>query len=142
MRHIINIKMRHPEARVPTYATSCSGCFDFYSLEDAHVTSSHRFNLGVSMEVPEGHILALFSRSGHGYKNDARLANCVGIIDSDYRGEISAKIRVDGDGELHVQKGDRICQGAIIPVGWCTFIVCDELDETDRGEGGYGSTGK
>lgn len=138
----LNVKRLHQDAKLPTYATDGSGCFDMYALEDAHVSGAHTFKLGLAFEIPDDHVMLMFSRSGHGYKNDVRLSNCVGVIDSDYRGEVSAKLRADGDGELFVKKGDRICQACIVHVDRYDMVEVDELSETTRGAGGYGSTGR
>lgn len=86
--------------------------------------------------------MMVYSRSGHGFKSDTRLANCVGVIDSDYRGELMVKLTYDGNecGEL-IQPGDRIAQAMIIPVEQVQFELADELSDTERGTGGFGSTG-
>jgi len=89
--------------------------------------------------------MLIFSRSGHGFKNDARLANCVGVIDSDYRGEVAVKMTSDRQfSDAHalvVRNGDRIAQAMIIPFPKIKFEEVDELGSTERGTGGFGSTG-
>ena len=87
--------------------------------------------------------MLVYSRSGHGFKHDTRLANCVGVIDSDYRGELMVKLTYDGaeDGPF-IEPGDRIAQAMIVPVSQVSFDVVDELSDTVRGSGGFGSTGK
>ena len=84
----------------------------------------------------------VYSRSGHGFKYDTRLSNCVGVIDSDYRGEVRIRLAADGrhDG-LGVTHGDRIAQAMLVPVSQWQLVEVDELSTTVRGEGGYGSTG-
>lgn len=137
----VKIKRVNKNAIIPTYATDGSGAFDFYSTESFSVGLNSRIvGTGWEMEVPEGHVLLLFSRSGHGFNQGIRLANCVGVIDSDYRGEIKVKL-VSDEHFKQFEKGDRIAQGLIIPIEQVTFMEADELSSTDRGKGGFGSTG-
>lgn len=140
----INVKKLHPDAILPTYGTDGAGCFDIYSLSTHEVdgATSVAFNTGLVFEIPEGYVMLVFSRSGHGFKYDVRLANCVGVIDSDYRGELMIKLTGDNPQEwMRVRYGDRIAQGMIIPVTQNTFNVVEHLSDTDRGTGGFGSTG-
>ena len=132
--------------KVPTYGTPGSAGFDFYSTEYGQVTygSPVVFGTGIVMSIPENHALLVFSRSGHGFKDNVRLSNSVGVIDSDYRGEVKVKLAMDfpsWQSTLEVKPGDRIAQGIIIPVTQVTFNVVSELSKTLRGEGGLGSTG-
>lgn len=104
---------------------------------------------GLAFDIPEGHVMLVFSRSGHGFKYDVRLANCVGVIDSDYRGEVMVKLTKDytlSDEDDHsvpfsVRPGDRIAQAMIIPVERISFAEVDEISSTSRGTGGFGSSG-
>lgn len=137
---VVDIKLLDPDAKVPTYATDGSGCFDFYAINDGLVNNTEIFPLGLAMSVPKGHVLAIFSRSGHGFNYDIRLSNCVGIIDSDYRDEIKVKLKADSGISMKVKKGDRIAQGCLIKVGKVEFNLTHELDTTKR-VGGFGSTG-
>lgn len=146
----VKIKLKHPDVKIPTYATDGSGCFDIYadSIPGMTMWSVSVFDnnplivpTGLFFEIPEGHVLLIFSRSGHGFKNDVRLANCVGIIDSDYRNEVLVKLTADGTGEMKVKTGDRIAQGMIVPYPKVQFVVSDELSMTERNMGGFGSTG-
>ena len=86
-------------------------------------------------------MLLIYSRSGHGFKNDIRLANCTGVIDSDYRGEVKVKLTSDGDCDFAVNAGDRIAQAMLIPVPKVELMAVTELSDTERGTGGFGSTG-
>lgn len=141
----VKILKCHPDAQVPTYATPGAACFDFYSIEDAEVgtlNTSHVFRTGLKFEIPEGWVMMIFSRSGHGFKNDIRLANCVGIIDSDYRGEVMVKLTSDRMRLNEIFKGDRIAQGMLVPVLRVQFTVSEAILSSDRGEGGFGSTGR
>lgn len=146
----INIQKIHPLAKTPTYATDGSGCFDLYAINAVPVLVHEgwpvTFDTGLKFEIPPGFAMFIFSRSGHGFNYDTRLANCVGIIDSDYRGEVKVKLTADQEHEeampLSVNAGDRIAQACILPVPRIGFNVLDVLSATDRGEGGFGSTGK
>lgn len=139
----IKTKRLTPEATLPTYATDGSGCFDIYASDAGDIYESTVFSTGLSFEIPEGYVMLVFSRSGHGFKNDIRLANCVGVIDSDYRGELKVKLTNDSKYRLFftVNKGDRIAQALIIPYEKVQFLEVDDLSETERGTGGFGSTG-
>jgi dUTP pyrophosphatase len=131
----------------PKYATDGSGCFDIFSIEQDTVGLSNQtrvFRTGLIPEVPEGWVLLLFSRSGHGFKHDVRLANCVGVIDSDYRGEMKVKLTADSCGHFTVNNGDAICQGLLVEASkWEIQLILDDavkLSETGRGANGFGST--
>lgn len=140
----VKIKKLNPEAVTPAYATPGSACFDLYSLDEGMVlpASSKTFATGLAFEIPEGHVMLIFSRSGHGFNHAVRLSNCVGVIDSDYRGEVKVKLHNDRiDEGFYVVKGSRIAQAMIIATQEVRFEVVDELDTTERGTGGFGSTG-
>lgn len=142
----MKIKKLSEDAQVPTYATSGSACFDIRSIDEGYVDDighvSEIFRTGLAFEIPKGHVMLVFSRSGHGFKNDVRLANAVGVIDEDYRGELMVKLTADPNGLLAVQKGDRIAQAMVLPVEQVYFEVVEELSETKRSTGGFGSTGR
>lgn len=141
----VKIKLLTDTARVPTYATDGSAAFDIYADEDGVVLPGEctTFSTGLIVEVPDNHVLKIYSRSGHGFKNGVRLANCTAIIDSDYRGEIVIGLMRDKErGSVSINHGDRIAQGIIMPVEKTNFIVADELSETVRGTNGLGSSGK
>lgn len=137
----IKTKRLTPEAKLPTYATDGSGCFDIYCTNSKTVFDNATFDTGLSFEIPVGYVMLVFSRSGHGFKNNVRLANCVGIIDSDYRGELKVKLTNDFIPSMDVQAGDRIAQAMVIPFEQVQFLEVDALSETERGTGGFGSTG-
>lgn len=140
----INIKLLDERATLPAYATSGAACFDIAALDAATVEagSTQDFNTGLAFEVPEGHVMMVFSRSGHGFKHDVSLSNAVGVIDSDYRGELRVKLRNDGLRPFIVAAGDRIAQALIMPVFTVGFNRVSELSDTARGTGGFGSTDK
>ncbi|MGL5649238.1 MAG: dUTP diphosphatase [Clostridium sp.] len=140
---ILPVVLLHADARVPVYATAGAACFDFFAVEDVFIPSKESVVIrsGIAMTVPVGKCLDIFSRSGHGFKYDVRLSNCTGIIDSDYTGEIMFKLRCDSYGGLQIRRGDRIAQGRIVDVPRYEFEVVTTLAETERGNGGFGSTG-
>ena len=150
----INIKKTHPDAPVPAYASKGAACFDLHAvtINGGRETGSWidpgfpvTVGTGLAFEVPFGWVMLIYSRSGHGFKNDTRLANCVGVIDSDYRGEVMVKLTADANANssdsMLVKIGDRIAQAMLVPVERIAFSVVDELSSTLRGEGGFGSTG-
>lgn len=150
----LKIKKLHPDAQIPKYATKGAACFDLHALIDPEddggkgipmhwADSTCIFRTGLSFEIPEGFVMMIYSRSGHGFKHGARLSNCVGVIDSDYRGEVQVKLHKDivQADSLVVKNGDRIAQAMIIPATQVEFDEFAELTSTDRGTGGFGSTG-
>lgn len=146
----LGVKLIHPGAKLPTYATSGSACFDLYAVSDIprelYQGTSVTVPTGLIFDIPEGYVLMVYSRSGHGFNHDVRLANCVGIIDSDYRGELKVKLtRDESPGSwLHqfsVQQGDRVAQAMLMPVDRPALVEVDEVEATVRGMGGFGSTG-
>lgn len=148
----VKIKKLRADAILPRYATDGSGCFDLFVPTDEQrrlIDEGEAATLptGLAFEIPEDHVMLVFSRSGHGFKNNVRLSNSVGVVDSDYRGEVGVKLikdyerRCDPYEKFEINPGDRIAQALIIPVPRVTFIEVDELGETERGEGGFGSTG-
>lgn len=139
----VKIKKTHPNGKIPTYATDGSGAFDFYSAEDVPVFSQcpYAVNLGVAMEIPQGHVMLLFPRSSIGKNTRLRMPNSVGVIDSDYRGTIHALYENSDNRWDTINRGDRIAQGIIVPIPKVEFEEVEELSTTERGEGGFGSTG-
>lgn len=145
----MNIYLSRPGARIPTYATSGSSCFDLYAVLDEPcyccVGEPVIIPTGLKFDIPVGYALMIYSRSGHGFNSDVRLSNCVGVIDSDYVDEVMVKLTQDVDhceGVFWVNHGDRIAQGMLIPVEQVTFKQINEppRQKTDR-QGGFGSTG-
>jgi dUTP pyrophosphatase len=142
----VKIKKLHPDAIVPEYASIGAGCFDLHSIENGIVRSdwgSLIIKTGLVFEVPDGYVMLIYSRSGHAMTYNARLSNCVGVIDSDYRGEVMIRLIQDEDTSkpLCIKKGGRIAQAMIIPIPKVSFEVVQELSDTERGSGGFGSTG-
>lgn len=144
----VRVNLTSPYGIVPTYGTDGAAAFDFYyaAHEEDYVSlypgERTTLSLGICMEVPEKHVLLMFSRSGHGFKNGIRLSNCVGVIDSDYRGEIAVAIHNDGETRVRFYGTERIAQGIIMPIPTVNFVLTEELSNTERGSAGFGSTGK
>ncbi|WP_239482857.1 dUTP diphosphatase [Paraburkholderia sp. C35] len=147
----LRIKRLHPDAQIPQFATAGAACIDLHAIEadsfKPHPTDMHAciFRTGLAVEIPSGYVLKIYSRSGQGFKDAVRLSNCVGVIDSDYRGEIMVSLRADGDDSKAVYKvrdGDRIAQAMLEYAPPFEIIEVGELSETARGAGGFGSTGK
>ena len=128
---------------LPEYKTKGSACFDFVSTETHLFTKNELFNLGtgVRCEIPRGWCMLVFSRSSLGQKKMI-IPNSVGVIDSDYRGEIKVPLISLNDEPVLIEKGARVAQGMLVKVNQARFVTCDALSETDRGCGGFGSTGK
>lgn len=139
----LNVLRMHPDVKLPVYATDGSGCFDIYADKlDHYVNSSAVYSTGLKFEIPEGFVMMVYSRSGHGFTKDIRLANCVGVIDSDYRGELKVKLTQDGEfSKVSMPyEGERVAQAMVIPVPKIEFNEVTTLSTTQRGEGGLGST--
>lgn len=140
----VKIKRLTPNAKMPVYATAGAACFDICTTSMSSYIQpgeSVVFTTGLSFEIPEGHVMKVFSRSGHGFKQGLRLVNGTGIIDSDYRGELMVKLHNDGGKSALIESGERIAQGMIVPVDQAEFVFADSLSDTERGTGGLGSTG-
>ena len=146
-RFEVKVKRLHPKAVIPKYAKDGDAGMDLVATEIiSNTTFDVTYGTGIAMEIPKGYVGLVFPRSSI-RKTDLSLTNCVGVIDSGYRGEIQATfkkvfgkndVRLD---ELDYKVGDRIAQIMIIPYPSVTFVEVDELSQTDRGEGGFGSTG-
>lgn len=145
----VNIKKLHKDAIIPKYQTAGAACFDLHALNDhsdkyslpVEFVETLTVRTGLTFEIPEGYVMLVYSRSGHGFKNDVSLANSVGVIDSDYRGEVMVKLTNSGYSLFEVDHGDRIAQAMIIPVNQVSFEEVEELGSTERGTSGFGSTG-
>lgn len=135
----------HPDAIVPKYQTEGAACFDLHAIDGdgTSILNSQLFRTGLAFEVPEGYAMLVYSRSGQGFNHAVRLANCVGVIDSDYRGEVFVRLVNDQThGKAYkVSPGDRIAQAMLVQIPQVEFEVCEQLSLTERGEGGFGHTG-
>ena len=139
----MNIQSLHQAFIMPTKATDKAGAFDIYMPKPGTaVSSTQMFGLGFAAAVPSGHIGLLLPRSSTGAKHGVELNNTCGVIDSDYRGEWKAALRTKSGIPFSWKAGERILQFMIIPVADVDLQLVESLDETDRGTGGFGSTGK
>lgn len=136
----------HPDAVMPTYGSSCAAGADLYALaeEDILIGAGKTVfvRTGIAMEIPEGYVGLIFARSSMGAKRNLAPANKVGVIDSDYRGEIQVVLHNHGATDQTVCPGERIAQLVIVPYLRAEFTECTSLSDTERGEGGFGSTGR
>lgn len=167
----INVKFKrlHPDAKIPQYATEMAAGFDLVAVEDVIIAPGEtaKVPLGFAVQIPPGYVMLVCMRSGVALKTKLRQPNGIGVIDADYRGEVSMmfdNIRpefpieeysewptyINGEeavgvnllsGEYVVRKGDRVAQAFIIPYPRVSFEEVAELDDTERGDGGFGSTG-
>lgn len=136
-----------PAAILPSYATPGSAGADLYALPSQPATiiapgETVFIRTGLAAAVPEGYVALIFARSGLACKQGLAPANKVGVIDSDYRGEWMIALHNHGDTARTVNPGDRVAQMVLLPVLTPHFFEVDALDETDRGQGGFGSTGQ
>ena len=143
----MKIKRLDKKAIVPTRGSEYAAGYDLYAaFKEEKITiwphDTIMIDTGWSMEIPEGYFGAIFARSGLAAKQGLRPANCVGVIDSDYRGPVKVALHNDTQEHQIVHQGDRIAQLVIMPYKSIEFEEVDELDDTTRGEGGFGSTGK
>ena len=141
------IKKLHPNAILPTYGSVGAAGADLYALIEGDPVvinpgETVMIHTGLAMAIPEGYVGLNFARSGLASKRGLAPANKVGVIDSDYRGELMVALHNHGKVPQTVENGDRIAQFLIMPVITADFIETDTLDDTERGAGGFGSTGK
>ena len=141
----VKIKLLRDGATLPEYATDGSAGADLCALLDAPVTvapgATEKIPTGLSIELPVGYAAFVYARSGTATKRGLAPANKVGVIDSDYRGEIFVALHNHSGKPQEVACGERIAQLVLAPYYAADFAVVDELDDTARGAGGFGSTG-
>lgn len=151
----VKIKLLSPNAVLPKYETEGAAGFDLTALEDVNFApgETRLVKTGLSIEIPRGYELQIRPRSGTSLRTPLRVANAPGTIDSDYRGEICVIMTNTSvshvnlgthkiEGWMKISSGERIAQGVICPVIQAKFEAVEELSVTDRGAGGFGSTGK
>ena len=128
---------------LPIYATAGAAGMDVVSAEDVTIApgARHAVATGLAMAIPPGFEVQVRPRSGLALKHGISVPNAPGTIDSDYRGELKVILINHGTEPFAIQRGDRVAQLVLAPVTRATWLVSDELDETARGEGGFGSTG-
>lgn len=135
----VRIKRLHPDAVIPKYAKAGDAGMDLTAVEMEREWNIVTYKTGLAIEIPEGHVGLLFPRSSV-YKTSMVLSNCVGVIDSGYRGEIMLKFRSTESNKAY-EVGDRVGQLIIMPYPQIEFEEVENLSSTERGDGGYGSTG-
>ena len=134
-----------PNAHVPTSGSRYAAGYDLYACVDEPITirpgDTLKIGTGIAIQPPNGYFGAIFARSGLATKNGLRPANCVGVCDEDYTGEYIVAIHNDSSFIQHINHGDRIAQLVFLPYLDAHFEEVETLDETNRGSGGFGSTG-
>lgn len=142
----MNIKPLREGFKLPTRSTDLAGGYDIYMPEPGSLVARGSygvmFPLGFAAAVPKGHVALLLPRSSAGCKAGLSLNNTVGVIDADYRGEWMANLRVHNIDRLEWSQHERLLQFLIVPVWTPILNIVEDLDSTDRGTGGFGSTGK
>ena len=141
----VRIKKLDERAKLPTYGTEFSAGADLYSMVGDNVTiEPHKtefIHLGFAIEIPEGYAGLIFARSGLASKRGLAPANKVGVIDADYRGECMVALHNHSDEPVTVEGGERVAQLCIVPFLKADYEFSDNLSDTVRGAGGFGSTG-
>lgn len=141
----ISIQLLNDLAKVPTRGSEYAAGYDLYAATDyiIHIAphSTVKIGTGVAMELPEGTFGAIFARSGLATKKGLRPANCVGVCDSDYRGEYIVPLHNDTDEMMSIEPGERIAQLIVMNFNPIEFNVVNSLSNTERGDGGFGSSG-
>ena len=141
----VNIKKIKPNATVPTYGSANAAGADLYACIDDSLTINSGETIlvptGLAVALPEGYAGLIYARSGLASKKGLAPANKVGVIDSDYRGEVMVALHNHSNVPATIEPNERVAQLVITPYIAALYNVVDELDETERGEGGFGSTG-
>ncbi|MBE6797867.1 MAG: dUTP diphosphatase [Ruminococcaceae bacterium] len=141
----VKIKKLNQNAILPTYGSPFAAGADLYACEGKEITieagKTVLVHTGIALEIPEGYAGFIYARSGIASKRGLAPANKVGVVDSDYRGEIMVALHNHSDEVQTIADGERIAQMVIAPYLAVNFILADELDDTVRGTGGFGSTG-
>lgn len=146
MKQTVRLKKLREDAIIPAYGTEFAAGADLYACMDKDITinpgCTEFIHTGIALEIPTGLVGLIYARSGMACKRGLAPANKVGVIDSDYRGEIMVALYNQSNETKVITSGDRIAQIIIQPVTQFEFNEVDELSDTARGEGGFGSTGK
>jgi len=136
----LKVKRIHPEAKIPVYGHPGDAGLDLFSVVDRDLAPGEAFAVptGIQIAVPPGHVGLVWDKSGISLKGVHRLA---GVVDAGYRGEVQVVMINLGPALFAVRKGMKIAQLLVQPVATVSVVECEELDDTSRGEGGFGSTG-
>lgn len=140
----VKIKPLYKDTIIPTKADEDSAGYDLYAMNDMYFEphTTHKVSVGFAMELPKGTFGAIYARSGLATKRGLRPANCCGIVDASYRGEVFVALHNDTEEWREIKKGDRIAQLIVTEYPQVDFDIVDELSETERGEGGFGHSGR
>lgn len=140
----IKVKKLNNNATLPTRGSEYAAGYDLYAVEGTTIKAHEtvKVGTGLSFELPDETFAAIFARSGLATKQGLRPANCVGVCDSDYRGEYIVALHNDTNEDKTIEAGERIAQMVLMPYVKMEFTEVEELSDTERGEGGFGSTGK
>lgn len=139
---ILEIKKLSDDAIIPKYAYEDDAAFDLFSVEDVELSPNDRFQIptGIAMEIPSGHVGLIWDKSGLSHKNGLKVLG--GVIDSGYRGEVKIGIINLGSEKYKIEKGHKVAQMIIQKKETCEIVEVNELSDSNRGEGGFGSSGK
>lgn len=142
----VNLKVMRLDSNavLPKYQSKGAACFDLHMIDGKiSINPGQRegVSTGLAFEVPPGHVMLVFPRSGQAFNSGLTLTNAVGVIDSDYRGELFVSLYNTSRGVLTYKTGDRIAQAMIVPIPLVGIFETNELSETERGSNGAGSTG-
>lgn len=142
----VKVKKLDSNAIIPSYGSACAAGADLYALIDGEITiqpdETVLVHTGIALEIPDGFVGLVYARSGIATKRGLAPANKVGVIDSDYRGEILVALHNHSNVAQTIINGERIAQMVIAPYLTANFVETEQLEGTARGEGGFGSTGK
>lgn len=139
----MQIQKLHSGVIMPSKSTAKSAAFDIYMPEAGTADGTTRFfPLGFASAIPEGHVALLLPRSGTGAKHGLELNNTCGVIDADYRGEWKAAMRTKDGRKFSWEAGERVLQFLVVPIACVDLVEVEQLDDTTRGTGGFGSTGR
>jgi dUTP pyrophosphatase len=139
----IKFKKLHPDAVIPSYQTTGAAGMDLHAVNEITIQAGEHgvVETGLAMQLPFLHAALLFPRSGNAAKHGITLSNAVAVIDSDFRGEVKILLHNAGHRPFEVKRGDRVAQMLVLPYPINATEEVDELDETERGVNGFGSTG-
>lgn len=143
----VSVKKLHEKAKLPVYGSDLAAGADLFAILDAPTvtvmpSTTVAIHTGLAMAIPKGYVGLVFARSGLACKRGVAPANKVGVIDADYRGEIIVALHNHGSAPVVLEDGERIAQMVIAPCLMPAFLEADTLDDTVRGEGGFGSSGR
>ena len=142
----VSVKLLDPRAKLPTYGSADAAGADLYALTDGPMEiapgQTALIHTGIAVAVPQGYVGLVYARSGLACKRGIAPANKVGVIDADYRGEVMIYLHNHGAETQTIEDGERVAQLVITPYLTAQFENVDALDDTQRGSGGFGSTGK